>query len=233
MEVMKEIEAVESGSRTVETVSPSVISEEEPDAAEPKSGLDIAALRSLLHGKVLRWNSYNHEITLVYDFNDPEQLEDWKDGELDEFSNKINCKQKIAWLKVQMSEIKRIECDIHLDNPSLRSGFIIGGSLTAVIESDRSINGSIYQSSEEHPVARAANIEKPYNNAYHSILLLKDKSLTWSINDERAHRGTLVEDIKYPTFIGFGSSDATSSYGNIKITGVLSKKEIARLKQQL
>jgi len=234
MAVMKEIESVESGGQVAESDEIASASVDSDSASgSPRSELDTATLSSLLHGKVTRWNSYNHEITLEYDFKAPEQLEDWKDGELDAFSNVINCKQTITWLKVQFSEIKKVECSIYLNNPSLRSGFVIGRSLTAVIESDRSINGSVFQSSEEHPSVRAANIEKTNNNAYHSTLLLNDKSLSWGINNERVRRGTLLEKIKYPTFIGFGCSDSTSSYGSIKITGVLSTKEIARLKKKL
>ena len=232
--VMNEIEAEESGGSTTASSTGSSFAPHEFTPTPTKSNeIEIETLKELLHGEVLRWNSYNKEITIKYDFNDENQMQDWKGGEWDGLSNILNCRLTVAWLKIQMSEIKRVECDMFFHNSPRSAGLAIGNSLTAMIEEDRTIDGKIYQTSSEDAAVKIVNIENAYGQPYHNVISINDRQVSWKINGGRMRHGTLQEGILYPSFIGFGRMNSESSYNNVTITGILSKKQIERLKKQM
>jgi hypothetical protein len=145
----------------------------------------------------------------------------------------MNCRLTVAWLKIQMAKVKRIECDMFFQNSPHNAGIVIGSSLTAAIEEGRTISGKIYQAGSDNTVVRITNIANVYGKPYHNVLSISGQQITWNINNGRTRHGNLSEDILYPSFIGFGSMRAESSYKNIIITGVLSEKQMERLENQM
>jgi len=232
--VMNEIEAEESGvSTTAPSTGSSFDSNEFSSEPTKSSEIEIESLKELLHGEILRWNSYNKEITIKYDFSDENQMQDWKGGEWDGLSDVLNCRLTVAWLKIQMSEIRRIECDMFFQNSPHSAGLVIGNSMTAMIKEGRTIDGKIYQTSSEDAAVKIVNIENSYGQPYRNVISINDRQISWKVNGGRLRHGTLQDSIIYPTFIGFGSMSSESSYNNVTITGILSKKQIERLKKQM
>lgn len=229
--VMSEIESSDSiDDSFTGGITPYAIS---PTSNQPSKTLNIDTLGTLLHGKITRWNSYNNQITVEYDFSDNDQMLDWKGGEINDLKNTLDCNNTVAWFKLQMEEISQIECDMSLKRSGHNAGIVIGKSLTAIITSGRPTMAKVYQSSPYNPILVVRDIEKISGNKYHSVLTINSKQVGWSINKGLTRHGIINNSIVYPTFIGVGEMTSLSSYCNISITGILSKKQVELLKQQL
>lgn len=209
-----------------------------PYAAVPTTSnlaktLDIDTLSELIHGKVTRWSSYNNQITVRYDFIDDKQMQDWKGGKINESNHTLECDNTIAWCVLQMKSISKIECDMSFKKSDQNSGVVIGKSLTALITSGRPTIARVYQTTPSYPVLVVRDIENYAGNRYHSVITLDSKQVSWSINMGLPRRGIMHQPIAFPTFVGFGNMTSSSAYSNISITGILSDRQIERLKQQL
>lgn len=195
--------------------------------------LNSDTLETLIHGKVTRWSSYNNQITISYDFSDSDQMLDWKGGEIDTINNMLVCGDTVAWFKLQMKEVNRIECDISLPHSNSKASLVIGNSLTALIEGGKQTKAKIYQSSPQNPVLKVRGINNISGNKYHSLLTLNSKQVKWAINEGLTRSGIANAPITYPSFVGLGHMTSSSSYDNITITGILSDKQVEHLKQKL
>ncbi len=239
--VMKELDALQSGTDngiTIEKTDFSNFTSTNDNTFRAptthKAGdLDAKTIAKLLNGEVNRWNSYNHEITIKYDFSNRDQAQDWKGGKIRGVRGRITCNRTIAWLKLQFSDIKRIEVDMLPSSTEKRAGFVVGRDLTAMITKDRTLDGKIYQSSEQSPIVTIANIKQVYAQPYTSIVTINKQQISWNINGGRTRHGVLKQPIEYPTFIGLGCMTVESSYASVTVTGVLSTKMINRLKAKL
>jgi len=229
--VMNEIESSDSTSGSFSTDFVPYV--EAPNSGQAPKTLNKDTLGTLVHGKVVRWNSYNNQITIHYDFSDSNQMLDWKGGEIDRLRKTLVCKNSVAWLTLQMEDISNIECDMSFQQSDNQAGIVVGNSLTALLTGGRPTTARIYQSSPQNPVLVVRDIENYTGNKYHSLITLNSKQVSWSINGGGARRGIMNNSIIYPTFIGFGHVTSSSSYDNITITATLSKKQLERFKQQL
>jgi hypothetical protein len=229
--VMNEIESPESGdTHSSGRLTPYAGS---TNSEETSKTLNTDTLGTLIHGKVTRWSSYNNEITIYYDFSDSNQMLDWKGGKMDVVNNMLICDATVAWFKLQMKDLNKIECDMSLTLSSSKAGLVIGNSLTAVIEAGRKTTAKVYQSSPLNPLLEVSGIDNRSSRKYNSLLKLKSKEITWSINGELPRRGVASPPITYPAFVGLGNMTSSSSYDNITITGILSDKQVEYLKKQL
>ena len=238
--VMNEIESPESEptddeaagatTDTTSSVPPPVVT---PKPSRP-AVLDIEALNTLLHGRVVRWNSYSRQITISYDFSDGAQMEDWKGGRLDALRGMLVCDRTVSWARLQMLEISEIKYDAFFDGDEYRAGLVIGTGLQAhLIGSDDSLEAKLFQTSEEHPVVRFTETGSTSARVHHGEFSLNDNRVEWSVDRGRTRSAQLQVPVRYPTYFGFGHMGAVSAYDNIIVTGILSKEYEAYLKQQL
>ncbi len=234
--VMKEIESeqdsFEGGDNAADSggavISPDLI-------AKPRSTtLDIDALNELLHGEVRRWNSYSRQITITYDFSEPEQMEDWKGGELDELRGLLVCERTVAWVRPQFLKILEVGHDAFFDEEHEHlAGLVIGNSIQAHLTGGTVLEAKLFQTSEQHPLTRFVEAGSPSIRVHRSELTIQNGRVEWTVDRTRARRAILQVPIRYPTYVGVGHMGSRSAYDNITITGILSKEYEAYLKQQL
>ena len=204
-------------------------------ALTPRSTtLDVNALNMLLHGQVVRWNSYSRQITISYDFSDARQMEDWKGGRMDAVRGMLVCDRTVAWMRPQLLEVEEAKYDALLDGDEDRAGMVVGNSLQAhLIARTGIVEAKLFQTSEEHPLTRFTESREPSASVHHSELTIQNRSIEWTVDQGRSRKAILQVAIPYPTYVGFGHMGSVSAYDNITITGILSKEYEAYLRQQL
>ena len=238
--IMKEVKAVESGSTTSSSASAgnSGITDGSNSSTNGSSihkgnTIDAKVLATILHGEIVRWNSYNNEITIKYDFSDDKQLLDWKGGKIKGIRGRLTCNRTVSWLKIQLSDIKRVEIGMLMTRGSKHAGFVIGNNIRAEIVKGRTIDGKIYHTGNSNPIVKIINIEEDYGQPFNSIITINERQVSWSVNGGRIRHGVLDETITYPQFIGVGNMMDASSYDSVTVTGTLSTKMVERIKRKL
>jgi hypothetical protein len=234
--VMNEIEKTKRAGKTNSVSSIlSTNTDNPPPAAhvETSDKISLEDIENYFHGKIERWNSYNNEITISYDFSDSEQAKDWSGGTLDNIESTLVCHQSLVWLRIQFDMIKRVESGIKLEDPSRKAYIKIGKRLTIQLKEDPTVEGCAFQTSDSFPIIKVSKIRESYGRPYQSSVTLNDRQLSWSINNGVNHHGTLTAPINYPTFVGVGGSDSDASYSMVSVNGILSRKQIARIKEHL
>jgi len=114
------------------------------------------------------------------------------------------------------------------------AGMVVGkNDLRMEISKKRTLDGAIYQGGLDVPIVKIVNIDPSISLPYHSVITFNGNQVSWNIDNGRTRHGMLNEPLSFPTFIGLGTLSAESSYSSITITGTLSKKMIARLKNSL
>jgi hypothetical protein len=233
--VMHEVEALKNSTDAV-AAAPSGTGDTTTPAVRPtrrSDVLDVEALGKLLHGEVTRWSSYSRQITITYDFSDPEQLKDWKGGTVDEARGVLICKRTVAWVRPQFLQVMEMEYDALLEDDTYLAGMVIGDSLQAEINGGSVLQAKLFQTSSEHPISSFIETEAGSQRVHRSKISFERGRVEWSINGARYRRASFQTPIRYPTYLGFGHMGATSGYDNITLTGILSKEYAAYLKQQL
>ncbi len=230
--VMREIEKTDVGTAATPGTSSGVPSGGLSQPHGPRGVLDTEALADLLHGEVLRWNSYSGQITIKYDFKDKTQMEAWKGGTWDRHRQDLECSRTVAWARPQFKEILEIECDARVDGQELRAGIVIGNSLQAHIQGGGSMQAKLFQASEAHHLISFTEPSSPSQRAYHNKLVIQNNNVEWSVGRTRARRAMVQTPIRYPTYVGLGHMGSESGYDNVTITGILSDQYVEYLKRQ-
>lgn len=237
LEVMSEIDELKNGGTPTASSGRGTARVANPLSTSPvrPSGdmLDIESLSSLLNGEVVRWNSYSREITITYDFSEESQMKDWKGGEWDTSRRLLRCNRTVAWVKLQLLKVVKVEYDVHFEGyEEFTAGFLIGDSLKADLVGGDVLNAKLFQTSEQHPLCSfSADFDR--RRKYRSKIVIEKGRAEWSLNGGRVRRAILQVPIRYPTYVGFGSMTSVSGYDNISITGILSKEYETYLKQKL
>ena len=237
LEVMSEIDELKNGGTPTASSGRGTARVANPLSTSPvrPSGdvLDIESLSSLLNGEVVRWNSYSREITITYDFSEESQMKDWKGGEWDTSRRLLRCNRTVAWVKLQLLKVVKVEYDVHFEGyEEFTAGFLIGDSLKADLVGGDVLNAKLFQTSEQHPLCSfSADFDR--RRKYRSKIVIEKGRAEWSLNGGRVRHGILQVPIRYPTYVGFGSMTSVSGYDNISITGILSKEYETYLKQKL
>ena len=234
LSVMKEIEGVDSiGSQGNSEGTTSAPGPAPSPARRWGSILDADALGEILHGKIARWNSRSRQITILYDFSDAQQMGDWQGGEFDKTRGILRCEKTVAWAREHFSVILEVHCDMIYDGDSKRAGMVVGQALQAHLAGDDPLAATLFQTSKQHPISNFTRTNAGGTTSHRSEMIFQNGSVEWSVDKSRTRRAILQVPIPYPTYVGFGHMRAASGYDNISITGILSKKYVAHLKQQL
>ncbi len=227
--VMKEIEkTINSAPSTGNTAAAG--SDFQPINNQGANG--TVGFEDLIKGKVIRWNSYTREITIEYDFSDENQMDDWKGGKWNSLKRAIECDRTVAWARPQFEEITFIACDSSFEDSNYKSGIVVGNDLQAHISGGSILQGKLFQSVEDHHVINFTEPGSPSKQGHRSEIRINGNSVELRLDQARTRRGMLETPIRYPTYIGFGVMDASSSYNNITITGILSETYVSYLKRQ-
>jgi len=194
----------------------------QPEGERRALTIDAQTLGRRLHGEILSWNSESRKLSVKYDFGSDDQLQDWKGGEMDVL-DRISCRQAPASLTPQFDLVTRIEYDGYLYEGTGRITLKLGDSLSAQIGAGPENGMSlVFQNSEHYPIVSAKGGAR-LRLRYSAVLDLQNGTVRWEVNDKSLGSGRLTVPISYPVRVGVGHEASHTAYGNIVVTGILSR----------
>jgi len=183
-------------------------------------GVDIDALGTFFHGKIVRWNPVTHEITCKYDFRNENQLAVWDGAGIDELRERMVCDGKETWFSPRFASVSRIEYDAYLYSGSGPVRVILGKALYADLEPGANGKALLHQGNPAYPLVKSHGGAQTYMR-YTGVLTLENGAAAWVIGSRSFRKERLRTPITVPVGIGFGHTDCKVMFDNITITGML------------
>ena len=175
---------------------------------------------SAIHGDVVRWNPLTSEITVAYDFSAPEQLEDWAGGEGSE-DEQLIARERLVRFKPAFAGVYSIDYETSRLEGDGPLAVALSGNLHAELGSgEDGVRNLLYQDHSRFPIldergdVRDARI-------YFCAIKLDGGKVKWDVNRLVQGHRPLLRPLRYPTWLGVGSAQCTSTFDNITVTGVL------------